>query len=93
MNDKKAGWPTATTKVEPNNLVIAGYPLAQLIEHSNLLETAHHLTVGNTCAETESEPGLVCGCGEDGPLSVPNNVYGWGLLDAWAAVEKVLENQ
>jgi len=43
MNDKKAGWPTVTTKVEPNNLVIAGYPLAQLIEYSNLLETAHLL--------------------------------------------------
>jgi len=45
MNDitKKTGWATVTTKVEPNNLVIAGYPLAQLIEHSNILETAHLL--------------------------------------------------
>ncbi|MCP4674188.1 MAG: hypothetical protein GY854_01440 [Deltaproteobacteria bacterium] len=45
MNDKakKTGWATCTTKVEPNNLVIAGYPLAQLIEHSNVLETAHLL--------------------------------------------------
>ena len=39
----KTGWTTVTTKVEPNNLVIAGYPLAQLIEHSNVLETAHLL--------------------------------------------------
>ncbi len=45
MNDKakKTGWATVTTKVEPNNLVIAGYPLAELIEHSNVLETAHLL--------------------------------------------------
>jgi citrate synthase len=44
VNDKaKTGWNTVTTKVEPNNLVIAGYPLAQLIEHSNVLETAHLL--------------------------------------------------
>ena len=42
-NEAKPGWATVTTKVEPNNLVIAGYPLAQLIERSNLLETAHLL--------------------------------------------------
>ncbi|MFH1745751.1 MAG: citrate/2-methylcitrate synthase [Planctomycetota bacterium] len=41
--DTTPGWATVTTKVEPNNLVIAGYPLAQLIEHSNVLETAHLL--------------------------------------------------
>ena len=44
MSDaKKTAWVTKTTKVEPNNLVIAGYPLAELIEHSNVLETAHLL--------------------------------------------------
>jgi citryl-CoA lyase len=42
-DEKKTGWGTVTTKVEPNNLVIAGYPLSQLIEHSNILETAHLL--------------------------------------------------
>jgi subtilisin family serine protease len=57
-----------------------------------LLETAQHLTVGNTCGEAGSELGFVCGCGEDGPDSTPNNVYGWGLLDAWAAVERALES-
>jgi len=43
---KKTGWATVTTKVEANNLVIAGYPLAHLIEHSSLLETAHLLIAG-----------------------------------------------
>jgi serine protease AprX len=28
------------------------------------------------------------GCGGDGPSDVPNNVYGWGIVDALAAVEK-----
>jgi uncharacterized repeat protein (TIGR01451 family) len=28
------------------------------------------------------------GCGGDGPGDVPNNVYGWGIVDALAAVEK-----
>jgi serine protease AprX len=27
------------------------------------------------------------GCGGDGPTDVPNNVWGWGILDALAAVE------
>ncbi|HIE38281.1 MAG TPA: DUF11 domain-containing protein [Anaerolineales bacterium] len=27
------------------------------------------------------------GCGGDGPEDVPNNVYGWGIVDALAAVE------
>jgi subtilisin family serine protease len=28
------------------------------------------------------------GCGGDGPTDVPNNEWGWGMLDAWAAVEE-----
>jgi subtilisin family serine protease len=28
------------------------------------------------------------GCGDDGADDVPNNVYGWGLVDALAAVER-----
>ena len=27
------------------------------------------------------------GCGDDGPQSVPNNVYGWGRIDAYSAYE------
>jgi subtilisin family serine protease len=30
------------------------------------------------------------GCGDDGADEVPNNVYGWGILDALAAVERTL---
>jgi serine protease AprX len=30
------------------------------------------------------------GCGGDGPNQVPNNVYGWGRIDALAAVEAAL---
>ena len=57
-----------------------------------LLEAARPLTVDETCGVGTNEPGMVCGCGDE-PGSVPNNVYGWGLLDAWAAVQKVLEGQ
>ena len=58
-----------------------------------LLETARPMTVDAACAAGAAEPGLVCGCGDDGPASVPNNVYGWGLLDVWAAVQRVREGQ
>jgi subtilisin family serine protease len=58
-----------------------------------LLETAKPQTIDAACAAEPDEIGLVCGCGDDGPSSVPNNVYGWGMLDAWAAVQRVLEGQ
>lgn len=32
------------------------------------------------------------GCGGDGPNQVPNNVYGWGRIDALAAVEAALDS-
>ena len=31
------------------------------------------------------------GCGGDGPADVPNNVYGWGRIDALAAVQAALQ--
>ncbi len=32
------------------------------------------------------------GCGGDGPQSVPNNTYGWGRIDAYAAYEAALDD-
>jgi len=40
-----------------------------------ITQTARHLTT------TQS-------CGGDGPADVPNNVYGWGIVDALAAVQQ-----
>ncbi len=42
----KAGWGTMVTKVEPNNLVVRGYKLQELVEHSNLIEVAHLIITG-----------------------------------------------
>jgi len=37
-----------------------------------------------------AEPRLTtAGCGGDGPQDVPNNVWGWGILDLLAAVERL----
>jgi hypothetical protein len=55
-----------------------------------LTETAQRLTVSAVCGEGEVEPGSACGCGEDVAGGAPNNVYGWGQVDVWAAVQKVL---
>jgi subtilisin family serine protease len=30
------------------------------------------------------------GCGLDSPTAVPNNTFGWGRIDAWAAVREAL---
>ena len=47
MADKgTTAWVTKVTRVAPNSLMIAGYLLDDLIEHSNVLETAHLLITG-----------------------------------------------
>ncbi len=58
-----------------------------------LIETARRLTVDAVCPGGPAGPETVCACGGDSPDSVPNNVYGWGQVDAWAAVQKVLETR
>ena len=39
-------WKTSITKVEPDNLQIAGYPLQELVEKKNLLEVSYLLIKG-----------------------------------------------
>jgi membrane protease YdiL (CAAX protease family) len=53
-----------------------------------LSETAQHLTADALCP-TGPQLGTVCACDGDGLDSVPNNVYGWGLLDVLAAVRQL----
>ncbi|MFX0092514.1 MAG: citrate/2-methylcitrate synthase [Candidatus Hodarchaeota archaeon] len=43
---KKPEWATLITKVEPNNLVISGYSLKDIIERKTLLETTYLLVKG-----------------------------------------------
>jgi subtilisin family serine protease len=58
-----------------------------------LVETAQPLTVDAVCPGGGTEPATVCACGGDQPESVPNQVYGWGQVDAWAAVQRLLGEQ
>jgi succinyl-CoA synthetase alpha subunit len=43
---RKAEWATLITKVQPNNLIIAGYPLKEIIDKKSLIETAYLLVEG-----------------------------------------------
>ncbi len=42
----KPSWTTLVTKVEPNNLVVRGYRVQDLIERASLVEAAHLITLG-----------------------------------------------
>jgi len=61
------------------------------VDHTEaiLVETARHLTVDAVCS-TRAGLSTVCACGGDTPSTVPNNVYGWGQVDVWAAAQKLL---
>jgi len=60
---------------------------------SLLSDSAQPLTVDAACPAGAGAVGTVCGCGDDTAGSVPNQVYGWGQLDAWAAVQMLLGEQ
>jgi hypothetical protein len=56
-----------------------------------LLQTAHPLTVDAICTAGSGSARTVCACGNEPVDSMPNDVYGWGEIDAWAAVQKILQ--
>lgn len=42
----KPSWGTLVTKVQPNNLIVRGYPLQQIVENASLIEAAHLIVHG-----------------------------------------------
>jgi succinyl-CoA synthetase alpha subunit len=42
----KPSWTTLVTKVEPNNVIVRGYRVQDLIDRASLVETAHIVTMG-----------------------------------------------
>ncbi|MGC9335071.1 MAG: S8 family serine peptidase, partial [Anaerolineae bacterium] len=53
-----------------------------------LADTAQRLTPDATCPGGQQDLTTVCACGQ-APGAVPNNVYGWGQVDVWAALERL----
>lgn len=51
--------------------------------------TAHPRYVEAAC-DPLAQTGSVCGCGDDTPTSLPNNVYGYGFIDALQAVQQAM---
>ena len=55
-----------------------------------LTKTSDSLIVDASCPNGVGDWLTVCGCGDDQPGSTPNNVYGWGRVNVWAAVQSLL---
>lgn len=60
-----------------------------------LYQSAQRLTPNAVCPRgpkigPQGLGGTVCACGAGGTDAVPNNVYGWGQVDAWAALQALL---
>jgi membrane protease YdiL (CAAX protease family) len=55
-----------------------------------LTSTAQPLHVDALCPAGAGSLATVCACDSDQVSSVPNNVYGWGLVDAWAATQQIV---
>jgi len=58
-----------------------------------LAESAAPANVDSLCPLGPEMYGETCACGDDSLDSVPNNTYGWGLLDVWAAAQELLDER
>jgi len=54
--------------------------------HDLIVQTAEERPVDLTCQTDVQE----CACGQTEPGMIPNNVYGYGIVDALAAVQAAL---
>jgi subtilisin family serine protease/membrane protease YdiL (CAAX protease family) len=58
-----------------------------------LAESARPLAVDAVCPSGPESANTICACGGEGVDSVPNDVYGWGEVDVWAAAQSLLGGQ
>jgi membrane protease YdiL (CAAX protease family) len=57
---------------------------------SLLTQTAQRLHVDAVCPPGTSSLTTVCACDSNKVSTVPNDVYGWGMVDAWAAAQQIV---
>jgi hypothetical protein len=60
---------------------------------SLLAESAMPVGLDSICPRGPEQVDQTCACGNDGLDSVPNNTYGWGRLDVWAAAQQLLQGE
>jgi len=86
----KPSWGTLVTKVEPNNLVVRGYRLQELIEHASLISAAHLIVLGEL-PDQKTEKKLETLAGEASKKPVPS-VFRKPEEDLSKTLEKYLLN-
>ncbi|HSR33403.1 MAG TPA: S8 family serine peptidase, partial [Anaerolineae bacterium] len=72
---------TGTSMAAPHVAGAVALLLSAAPVHSGQVDAIEHLLANAAEPRTTTE-----GCGGDGPSDVPNNTWGWGILDAFAAV-------
>jgi subtilisin family serine protease len=55
-----------------------------------LRSSAHPVTAGQVCGRMQNQ-GTACLCGSDSETGIPNNSYGYGVLNVFAAYKQLLE--
>jgi serine protease AprX len=77
------GTMTGTSMAGPHVAGAAALLLSAEPGYAGHVEAIEFLLLSSTEPMTTTE-----GCGGDGPTDVPNNTWGWGILDALATVER-----
>ena len=80
--DNDYTWMTGTSMSGPHVAGAAALLLSAAPGYSDHVDAIEYLLLHTAEPKTTDE-----GCGGDGPEDVPNNTWGWGILDALGAVE------